>query len=152
MLRNLIIIGIVFSLLISFAAAEETDGFEVFTEEFESELASFEGQELPSMLQPFVSDETLQIQIELDTSEVLIYHIIVEGGVITDSGQGLIETPGYTVQISQSFIEENEGEAFGKALRDGLTTGDVDYEADGFWRKVKLSMMLAAVDIAALFQ
>ena len=154
MKNKVIIFGLMFCLIFSFAFAVVADnsGFESFTDEFESELATFEGKEVPNMLQPFISDETLQIQIVLADGDSLVYHIIVESGIITTAGSGAIEEPGYTIQVSQSFIEENAGEAFGKSLRDGLTTGEVDYEADGFWRKMKLSMMLAAVDIAALFQ
>jgi hypothetical protein len=153
----LVILVFCISIISAFALAdldkaEKVEGFDQFTEDFEVELNSFEGQKLPNVLSPFIKDESLVIEITLDSEEILNYHIIVDSGVISTAGVGDLEEFGYKIVVSQEFIEEHAGEAFGKSLRDGLTTGEVKHVANGFWKKIKFSMMLAAVDIAALFE
>ena len=149
------IVGCMLLLCMSFALAELADtdvAFEEFTAALEAEITSFEGQELPSAISPFISDETLEVHLLLDSGETMTFVFVVENSIIVQSGAGDIEYPGYTLTVSQSFVEANHGDAFGKAVRNGLTTGEVSYEANGLWRKMKLSVMLAAIDIAALFQ
>ena len=156
--RNILLLGCLLFLFCSpivFANTKvnpEEVAFESFTDELDAEIASFEGQELPGMLSPFINDETLEVVLTLDSGEEITFVLVIENSVIVQAGQGGLEAPGYQLIISQEFVESTKGEAFGKAIRDGLTTGEVSYEADGLWRKLKLSMMLAAVDIAALFQ
>lgn len=152
-----IILGIVLVACLSsviFAAPDDAkiEAFESFTDELDAEISSFVGQELPGAISPFINDETLEVTLIMDSGEELKFIFVIEDSVIIQAGQGDLEEPGYELTVSQEFVEANQGDSFGKAVRDGLTTGEVFHEANGFWRKVKLSVMLAAVDIAALFQ
>lgn len=140
------------SLIFATVEGDSEEAFESFAQELDAEINSFEGQELPGAISPFINDETIEVTLVMDTGEEMTFVLIIEDGIIIEAGQGDLEEPGYELIVSQAFVEANQGDAFGKAVRDGLTTGDVTYEADGLWRKLKLSVMLAAIDIAALFQ
>ncbi len=129
----------------------QEEAFVNFMTELDSEINGFEGQELPGVLSPFVSDETLEVVLTLNSGDEVKYIFVIEDSVIKQAEQGDLEEPGYVLIVSQDFVEANSGDAFGKAIRDGLTTGEVTYEANGLWRKIKLSIMLAAVDVAAMF-
>jgi len=126
--------------------------FDEFAAQLDEEISSYYGQELPSALKPFVSDEILFIEIVRDSRDTLDFLIVVEEGVIVSPGEISYTEAGYTVSVTQAFIEENQDQAFGRIIREGIATGDIEYTAEGFWRKVKLSMMLAAVDVATLFE
>lgn len=130
----------------------DSESFESFTEKLRLEIEGYEGDTLPSAMSPFIRDESLQIQLTLDSGEAIVFVFVVENGVIVESGEGELENPGFSFEIGQEYVEAHQGESFGRLLRNGLAAGEVRHEVDGFWRKVKLSTMLLAMDVAALFQ
>ena len=141
-MKKLILCLVLLSVLISLAASAQ----------IEAQLDQVQGQELPSFLKTWFSNERINIHIALANGGETVFGIVITDGKIASSVYEAIENP--TVDIytdEQTVLESQSSNNPLQMLTKALDEKRITFKATSFFGKMKWGMAKTFLGIASSF-
>ncbi len=135
--KSVIFLLLMFILSISMVSASAED-----TSELLSQLDVYSGAKIPSEIQVIFGNADINIHMNMDSGSEEIVSLSVAGGVIESIALESFEKPDLDVFISEAQLNSilSSGDAINE-ITSGLESGAISYRANGFWNKIKFSII-----------
>jgi len=111
--------------------------------------ADFESQVIPKPFDKLFGNERININIK-DTE--LVIGLVTENGKVTQVTTTAVENPSLNIYVSEAFIQKMTSSSNPMiALKEGIETKEVTYNAVGFFNKLKFGVSSFFVKLLASF-
>ncbi|PIN87803.1 hypothetical protein COV12_01835 [Candidatus Woesearchaeota archaeon CG10_big_fil_rev_8_21_14_0_10_32_24] len=111
--------------------------------------ADFESQVIPKPFDKLFGNERININIK-DTE--LVIGLVTENGKVTQVTTTAVENPSLNIYVSEAFIQKMASSSNPMiALKEGIETKEVTYNAVGFFNKLKFGVSSFFVKLLASF-
>ena len=144
-MRKIILITLLLVLISAVAAQGLEDQVAVMA-------AEAEGQILEGPLATLFGDQRLNIYIDLENGEQFILGLVTENKVVKSLEAGAVSKPTLKIYTTEAIVAKIQtSDDGGRVLKDALDSGEITYEAIGFFNKIKFGTISMVVNVIDYF-
>jgi plastocyanin len=120
--------------------------------EIEELSQNFVGQELPESLGKLFGNEIINIHLDKEDGGQLITGLVIADNVVESLQLGTIESPSLNVYSSEGVLNDIKTSSNPLAeARNALESGEISYQAVGFFNKIKFGLVGMLTSFADVF-
>ncbi|MBU1111308.1 MAG: hypothetical protein ABIG93_04845 [archaeon] len=130
------------SIVLVSSAVAETKEFNV--DDLGSEISEMEGSRVPSFAESLFGDELMNVHILKNSGDEFVLGMVTENGVVTSVQGTALENAVLEIYMTEEVAKKiYESDDPVNAMKNALDKGDITYTVNGFFNKIKFSIIKA---------
>jgi len=145
---NKIAIFLTLLCLMSIMLAGSALAEEFNVDDLENEISEMEGSRVPVFAESIFGDEQMNIHILKDSGDELVLGVVTEDGVVVSAQNTALENAVLEVYMTEEIAEKisESNDPLG-AMKEALDKGEITYQVNGFFNKIKFSVIKAFIGL-----